>query len=880
MKKLNILSVALTWIFLLFVSLGVALSQAAPLTVNTYDSQGNPIAAKYKVFKGSNYVGEFDSGNSVQLDVGEIYTVFAHYLNTSTQRETFTMPQGGKTYDFSTTSITFHFSGGYLDYRGSGSWKAFQKPTMELFPKDFYGNTMQFQFGKVWNDKRFMTVTLDYKGKTSIDKTVAVLQLLDSYGNPISGATARGGYGTNYSTWHVSGSTNADGLLMDMRDYNGSSTTFSYEMRLNNGSQVEGPQDVDSPSNQYQSYFDYETELVTLRLEDCQGTPLDDAQPRYGAGSNFGTSFWPGGKTGSSASGETEAQLFQGTYSFDMQYQGTSEQKISQTIPDGGATFTWQTTKVTLHYSGQISYGGGSGDSRWFNKPSMELLPGTYKFHFRGGAREDLTFSGCDYDKWVVVVKLLDSGGSGMEGGQARYYAGSWKWFGKTDTEGVVLRMFNNPLGNTTFQMTHFGAAVNKTQNVDVMSIVTFQTVNVTVLLEDSNNVGIPNGQARVYTDKWRWVGSTDANGEVEIELLSKSYTFQMKHFGATINQSQDVGTNPVVTFQTVNVTVRLEDSNNVGIPNGQARVYTDKWRWVGSTDASGNTSKELLPKSYTFQMKHFGAAVNKTQNVDVMSTVTFQTVNVTVRLEDSNNGGIPNGQARVYTDKWRWVGSTDASGEVEIELLSKSYTFQMKHFGAAVTQTQDIGIDPLVVFQTIKVTVHLEDGNENDLSNGQARVYTDKWRWLGATDDRGNVMMELLSKTYTFKMTYQGVHKTKSQDISSNSLVEFTYENGTLYEAEEYNSRTSAISNNLRVFPNPVRDNANVWVNIGQEGQVQLAVYDMNGQLIHILHKGQLQSDNYRFEWNTANLKAGTYILQLVNGKDVQTLPVIVINE
>lgn len=387
---------------LLVVLLTPLYSIAGDITFNTYDSQGNPIAGSIRITLGPNNVGTYPSGSTVTLNDGSNYKIWATYKGTSTSRMNYT-PNGNDVIDFNTTSITIHFSGGYCDYRSTNSWTSFSRPTMELFPKDFYGNTMKFQIGHKWNDKRYVYKEIDYEGQTSIEKTFAVLVLKGHDGSPLSGGAARGGY-SSPSLWHVNGTTDGDGLLLDCRD--GNPSQLIYEMRLNNGIQLVGPQNPAA-----NSYYEFETELVTLRLETCDGTPLDGGHPRFGAGNNFGTSHWSNGNTGWSAAGETTAEMFQGTYSFDMEYQGTSEQKIAQNVPDGGASFTWVTTHVTLNYSNSISYGGGSGDARFFNKPSMQLLSGTYKFHFRDGNRVDLTIGGCELDKTAAVVDVNDCNG-------------------------------------------------------------------------------------------------------------------------------------------------------------------------------------------------------------------------------------------------------------------------------------------------------------------------------------------------------------------------------------------------------------------------------------------------------------------------------------
>lgn len=99
-------------VLILVLGTSVLFAQTAPVTVNTFDSEGNPITAKFKIFKGPNYVGEFDAGTSAQLDVGGTYKLFTHYQSTSTERVTFIVGATGNTFNYSTTNITFHWTGG------------------------------------------------------------------------------------------------------------------------------------------------------------------------------------------------------------------------------------------------------------------------------------------------------------------------------------------------------------------------------------------------------------------------------------------------------------------------------------------------------------------------------------------------------------------------------------------------------------------------------------------------------------------------------------------------------------------------------------------------------------------------------------------------
>jgi hypothetical protein len=214
----------------------------------------------------------------------------------------------------------------------------------------------------------------------------------DSGGSPIAGVPVK--YKLGASTYSF-GTTGADGCVV--KDMGGSVTSVEVWPEYHLGSQHLTQDFTTDP------FFDFQTVKVTLRLENCDGDPLDTGKPRYGAGATYTTAWFPenpGQLTGSSNPGEVNGELFTVTYSFEMQYKTTAETKLSQVIPAGGTTITWKTTAVTLTNSGggAISYGGTGGDSTFFTKPTMELLAVTnLNVHFRdpGGGVVQLTWGPC-----------------------------------------------------------------------------------------------------------------------------------------------------------------------------------------------------------------------------------------------------------------------------------------------------------------------------------------------------------------------------------------------------------------------------------------------------------------------------------------------------
>lgn len=73
--------------------------------------------------------------------------------------------------------------------------------------------------------------------------------------------------------------------------------------------------------------------------------------------------------------------------------------------------------------------------------------------------------------------------------------------------------------------------------------------------------------------------------------------------------------------------------------------------------------------------------------------------------------------------------------------------------------------------------------------------------------------------------------------------------------------------STDLQVFPNPVKANASLQFTVAVAGNVQLLVYNQQGQLIEKLLNEKLQQGVYNRTFNLNKLSKGNYILQLITG-------------
>ncbi len=295
-----------------------------------------------------------------------------------------------------------------------------------------------------------------------------------------------------------------------------------------------------------------------------------------------------------------------------------------------------------------------------------------------------------------------------------------------------------------------------------------------TIKLLDSAGQGLADGIVQYYDHGWKTIpGSTDSNGELLTDIPSSkgTLTFRMKYAGGILNKTQDISSDSIVTFETVNVTALLLDSIGNYLDTGTVLYYAGGWKDFGET-VSGTVSKELLPNSYNFRMKYAGSSNDKQQDIALDSTVVFQTVNATVQLNDHTGNPLDNGTVLYYASGWKDFGTTTL-GTASKELLPNSYSFRMKYAGSSNDKSQDIALDTTVVFQTINVTVRLNDHVGNPLDNGTVLYYAGGWKDFGAVVS-GTVSKELLPNSYSFRMKYAGSSNDKPQDVAIDPVVIF----------------------------------------------------------------------------------------------------------
>jgi hypothetical protein len=601
----------------------------------------------------------------------------------------------------------------------------------------------------------------------------------------------------------------------------------------------------------------------TITLQNSQGDGLPGGTVKYYAGG------WNevAGETG--ADGNLKVYLPETTIptKWKMYYAGASMQKDNIEGP-----IIFQTVNVTMNLNSSGTSGPVedliSDDAKYYasgwktfgtgeTSTSMELLPNNYKFkvYYKGGSMQKSQEVGVDpnvvFETVQVTMDLKSSDGMDLlPSDDAKYYASGWKQFGNGITSTSMELLPNN----YKFKVYYLGGSKQKTQDIGTDPNVIFNTELVTMNLFSSTGATLNSDDAKYYAGGWKQfdTGITPAS----IELLPNNYKFKIYYQGGSKQKSQDIGTDPNVIFETDLVTMNLVSSTGATLNSDDAKYYAGGWKQfdTGVTPAS----IELLPNNYKFKVYYQGGSKQKTQDIGTDPDVVFETGLVTMNLFSSGGASLMSDDAKYYASGWKTFGSGNTS--TSMELLPNNYKFKVYYAGGTNQKSQSVLDGSVVDFATINVTMTLEvDGIPQ--ASTDAKCYASGWKTFGTGITETS--MELLPNTYKFKVYFDGTSEQKSQDISTNPLVEFGVSTSGARLANL--RKETEIMEEISIYPNPVRDMVFLEYPIerlDRNSEMKIDFYSITGSRIGriapcVLKQGRLEID-------VSQLPTGMYILSI----------------
>jgi hypothetical protein len=555
--------------FALAALLGLAqVAQAVPVTVQLKDSNGTGLGgAEVRLYDvGWKLLGATGSSGNVTQDIpAGTYTFRISYLGAYLEKA-----QDIRTYPtvtFKTVRVTIQLedsrgralTGGATRYYANG-WRQFGNTdstgqvSRELLPLPC-NFSMAYLGGY---QERIQDTGTD---PTVMFKTArAVVELRDSDGVGLKGGAVKY-YADGWKTFGTTDSTGkANRELLP--------ALYRFGMTYLGGLQ-EKKYDVGVDST-----LTFQTAKTVVRLMDCESNGI------YGGSVRYNADGWKAfGATG--PDGQVSKELLPITYDFGVSYLGRYEEKNQF----AGVPIEFTTTKVSILFSGDMEY--YSGGWQTFTKPSMEMLPGTYRLRFDHLYEWTINVIGCVVEQTIVFIRLIDSKGNGLVGGSAEFYDKTWyPVHGLTDLNGLAVQVFDGlKTDNMDFRMTYGYVAEEKRHNLGTYTTLTFQTANVAVQLRNSFGALMDGGMVEYFADGWRSFGFT-FRGEVSREMLPSNYNFRMTYAYASNDQTQSIRANPTIVFQTGRVI-----SNSGTCIN----YFSNGWHPFIQ-------GMELLPNQYTFQ--------------------------------------------------------------------------------------------------------------------------------------------------------------------------------------------------------------------------------------------------------------------------------------
>jgi YD repeat-containing protein len=369
------------------------------------------------------------------------------------------------------------------------------------------------------------------------------------------------------------------------------------------------------------------------------------------------------------------------------------------------------------------TYQGISGISDTNGQVVFTLPDGNYRFRtdrfnrqYFSGNSDTCTTPICTADGITVpvfgqvAVTVKDSAGETQSGLNVYAFDGA-TYTGFNAVSGVDgVALFNLPEGNYRFRadvhgLQYFSGTDNHCSVPDCtavdVSVPVFGTVSVSV----SNTAGAPQANLPVYVfNESTYTGfsaQTDATGMAQLTLPEGNYRFRTdlngsQYFSNTANHcSIPACTSASITTPVYgSVTVSVVDSSSAALAGLPVYVFDDTTYsgFNGTTDSSGEVTLNLPEGSYRFRsdlngQQYFSAAENHCAVPTCTSAQVTAAVfgQVTVIVKDSAGTIQPNLPVYAFNGSTYtgFNGTTDANGEVTLNLPQDSYRFRADLHGA-----------------------------------------------------------------------------------------------------------------------------------------------------------------------------------------------------
>ena len=116
-------------------------------------------------------------------------------------------------------------------------------------------------------------------------------------------------------------------------------------------------------------------------------------------------------------------------------------------------------------------------------------------------------------------------------------------------------------------------------------------------------------------------------------------------------------------------------------------------------------------------------------------------------------------------------------------------------------------------------------------------------------------------------------------QENESNSSYDFVTVMYDQYSGVNLNDPVNDPNNLLSLESNPVCGISRISVTVMESSSIDLQVFDSNGSLVEILHRGAITEGDNELTWHTSQVPAGACLLNAVIGYRKAASRLVVLN-
>jgi hypothetical protein len=521
----------------------------------------------------------------------------------------------------------------------------------------------------------------------------------------------------------------------------------------------------------------FQTSTFEAHVSKHDGSDFEGVETEY---NDYGNHWIDLSPKFTDANGNASIELFPGQYDFRAKRHHTYQnEQLEILLPGQTATVPFQTSlaqgfandcDLNTGVAG-VAFEYNDYGNHWIDLSpsvtgpdglaSIELFPGDYDLRAR--VNNTYMYLPIELDNLLEQVEFNPTRVSFSYPGNVKYndYGNHWL--------SVPANSYMFP-GNYNFRF-YDGNSLAVQMPIEIAGCSMDQSL-IFVQLQNSQNAGLAGGDFNYRIGWGGYTGlGTDATGNgfwTFVDGHPTNTKVKVSYSGASVEKQQNITSNPIFIFNTVDVTADLRESGGAPL-TADTWEYRYGWGGYNTLNASGH---ELLPVNTKVRVGYKGTKIEKQQNVGSNSHFDFATINVTADLKDSQNGLLT---ADSWEYRYGW-GSYAPMNNLGEELLPVNVKVRVGYKGTKVEKQQNVGSNSHYDFNTVNVTADLKSSTGGALT-------ADNWKYRygwGAYSTLDNAGEELLPVNVKVKVYYNGACVEKQQNVGSSPHYDFATVNVT----------------------------------------------------------------------------------------------------